>query len=65
MTLDDAYCLIKEPKNFSSGLLLTCIVMVHNSESCSQNNVTKASRWEDILNPLLNILIQMYECSIV
>jgi len=48
--------LIHEAEHFPTGLLSTCLVVVHDAESCCEDDVTEPTGREDVLNPLLDVL---------
>jgi len=48
--------LIEKAQNLSSGLSSTGLLVIHDSKGRGQHNMTEATRWQNVLNPLLNIL---------
>jgi hypothetical protein len=50
-------CLIEKSEHLASGSLSSCLVVIYNAECGGQYDVTEATGWEDILNPLLDFLM--------
>jgi hypothetical protein len=48
--------LVEKAQDFASGLSSSRLLVIHDTESGGQHNVTEATGWQHVLHPLLNIL---------
>jgi len=49
--------LIEKAQKLASGVLSAGLVVIHNSISGGEHDVTETTGRKDILNPLLNVLL--------
>jgi len=49
-------CLVEEANDFTSNMLTSGLLVVHDSSTGGEDNVTELTRWKQLDNPLLKIL---------
>ena len=49
--------LVEESQNLASSLLATCLLVVHDASRCGQHNVAELTRWQEVVDPALNIFL--------
>ena len=55
----------EETKNLSSQMLLSGLLVVHDSAGCSHNNISKLSGRQKVVSPLLEISDTNVESEII
>jgi type II secretory pathway component PulJ len=48
--------LVEEPNDLACSVFPSCLLMVHDTSRCCENNVAKLTRWQQLDDPFLEIL---------